>query len=165
MATAYLNPIITSLSGGVGSLVFYKRYGKTIMRAWVLPPNPRTQAQQANRERFARAMAAWQGLSSVDKAALNIQAKKRGMTGHNLFISRFMKGQTKESCIGDTVRPCSCTVSPLDNGAWVIRPLPVQAALSRPFFTVHPAHPSVAAPSYAGCRAYSPVAHVQRPPG
>jgi len=58
MATAYLNPIITSLRGGVGSLVFYKRYGKTIMRAWVMPPNPRTQAQQANRERFARAMAA-----------------------------------------------------------------------------------------------------------
>ena len=52
MATAYLNPIITS-ARRVGSLVFYKR--RTICAR--VPP-PRTQAQQANRERFARAMAA-----------------------------------------------------------------------------------------------------------
>jgi len=33
MATAILNPVLSSVSGSVGSLLFYQRHGKTIMRA------------------------------------------------------------------------------------------------------------------------------------
>jgi len=108
MATAQLNPVITSLSGGVGNLVFYKRYGRTVMRTWIMPPNPRTVKQQSNRARFAQAMAAWQGLRADDKALYNARAKKLRITGHNLFISRYMKGHTDgNSCVppaGDSGR-------------------------------------------------------------
>jgi len=91
MATAQLNPVINSVSGSVGALVFYERRGKTIMRAHIIPPNPKTPAQQKNRSRFRDAMLSWQGLSAHEKASCNATALKLGMTGHNLYISRFMK--------------------------------------------------------------------------
>jgi hypothetical protein len=97
MATAELNPILTSISGTAGKLVFYKRHGTTIMRAWIMPPNPRTQAQQSNRGRFKQAMTSWQALSIEEKASYNARAKKIGLTGHNLFISRFMKRQVADN--------------------------------------------------------------------
>ncbi|HOW82355.1 MAG TPA: hypothetical protein PK573_07340 [Spirochaetota bacterium] len=96
MATATLNPAINSISGSVGNLVLYKRYGRTVMRAWIMPPNPRTPAQQANRSLFRRAMISWRALPDYEKDSYNHKGKKLGMTGHNLFISRYMKKNLKE---------------------------------------------------------------------
>jgi len=48
VATATLNPAINSIRGGVGSLVFYTRNGKTVMRQWIMPPNPNSPAQPYN---------------------------------------------------------------------------------------------------------------------
>ncbi|HOW83820.1 MAG TPA: hypothetical protein PK573_14765 [Spirochaetota bacterium] len=94
MATAILNPIFDSLNGTVGRMVFYKRYGRTIMRMWIMPPNPNTPAQSKNRDRFRQAMASWRALPDYEKDSYNRRATKLSMTGHNLYISRFMKGQT-----------------------------------------------------------------------
>lgn len=54
------------------------------------PYNPRTIPQQANRTKFAGAMAAWQALSEDEKSDYNRKAKYRHMTGHNLFIRWYL---------------------------------------------------------------------------
>ena len=91
MATATLNPILDSITGSVGRMVFYTRHGKTVMRIWIKPPNPRTRAQQANRSRFAEAMASWRGLAVPEKNTYAARAKKLGIAGHNLFIREYMR--------------------------------------------------------------------------
>ncbi|HSA16667.1 MAG TPA: hypothetical protein P5346_18145, partial [Spirochaetota bacterium] len=96
MATATLNPVLTSISGSVGNLVLYTRNGKTIMRQWIMPPSPNTPAQKKNRSRFRDAMALWRSLPDKEKDTYNRKACKLGMTGHNLFISRYMKKNLKE---------------------------------------------------------------------
>ena len=92
MATVKLNPVLASISGAIGGMVFYTRYGKTISREWIIPPNPNTPAQQANRSRFRDAMASWRQLPDYEKDSYNRRAKNLGLTGHNLYISRYMKG-------------------------------------------------------------------------
>ncbi|HOO73176.1 MAG TPA: HMG-box domain-containing protein [Spirochaetota bacterium] len=96
MATVTLNPVLTSISGTTGRLVFYTRNDKTIVRTWVRPANPNTPAQKANRERFRQAMSSWKALSDDEKKAYNLMAKKQGMAGHNLYISRWMKDRAQE---------------------------------------------------------------------
>ncbi|HOO72938.1 MAG TPA: HMG-box domain-containing protein [Spirochaetota bacterium] len=97
MATIALNPILTSISGTTGRLVFYTRNNKTIARALVKPRNPDTPAQRANRDRFRQAMASWKGLSDDEKNAYNHKAKRTGMTGHNLYISGWMKNRAQKT--------------------------------------------------------------------
>lgn len=53
------------------------------------PTNPRTTAQQANRQKFADAMTAWHGLTSEEKAKYNKRARKMRMFGRNLFIREY----------------------------------------------------------------------------
>ena len=108
MATAQLNPVLTSISGSVGALVFYKRYGRTIMRAHIIPPNPKTPAQQKNRSRFREAMLSLQGLSADEKIAYNAAARKPGITGHNLYISRYMKKNGDDDTVACNRKQWSC---------------------------------------------------------
>jgi hypothetical protein len=57
---------------------------------WI--PNPRTTSQQANRTRFADAMAAWSALTSDEKAKYNKRAKSRNIIGYNLYVKEYMLG-------------------------------------------------------------------------
>jgi hypothetical protein len=50
------------------------------------PTNPRTEAQQANRQKFANAMSAWGSLTDEQKQAYIKRAKTRNMFGWGLFI-------------------------------------------------------------------------------
>lgn len=91
MAQAFLNPVFTGISGKVGGLVLYEWNGRTLMRRYVVPRNPDTPAQRANRDLFREAMRSWQALADSEKAAYNRRAARLAMTGHNLFISRYMR--------------------------------------------------------------------------
>ncbi len=97
MAEVFLNPAFTSISGRIGDVVFFSYGGRTFFRAYVVPRNPDTPAQRSNRRLFSEAMKAWQGLSLFDKNAYNRRARRLGMTGHNLFISRYMIAQSNNS--------------------------------------------------------------------
>ncbi len=97
MAEVFLNPAFTSISGRIGDVVFFSYGGRTFFRAYVVPRNPDTPAQRSNRDLFRRAMKSWQGLSLFDKNAYNRRARRLGMTGHNLFISRYMIAQSNNS--------------------------------------------------------------------
>jgi hypothetical protein len=96
MATATLNPFITSISGRIGSIVFYRRQGKTCIRSYVIPRNPDTAAQKAVRRSFADAVKSWQVLRCEEKYKFIRKAQKMQMSGYNLYISTFMKERFPE---------------------------------------------------------------------
>lgn len=53
------------------------------------PTNPRTTAQQANRQKFTDGMAAWQALTEEEKTTYIKRAKKRNMFGWGLFLREY----------------------------------------------------------------------------
>lgn len=55
------------------------------------PTNPRTAAQQANRQKFADAMAAWGNLTEAEQSEYNEAAKKKDLFGWNLFIREYFQ--------------------------------------------------------------------------
>lgn len=63
-----------------------KRGKRPIKMKFYTPTNPRTTAQQANRQKFADAMSAWSALTEAEKAEYNERAKGRGTFGWGLFI-------------------------------------------------------------------------------
>ena len=52
--------------------------------------NPRSYEQQANRQKYADGVAAWQALTSDEKNQYNIRAKGKRMSGYNLFLKEYM---------------------------------------------------------------------------
>ncbi len=96
MAEAILNPAFTSVRGRVGNIVFYSFGGRTFVRTYVIPRNPGTPSQRENRALFARAMNAWRELSAFDRESFARRSRRLGMTGHNLFISRYMIARRSE---------------------------------------------------------------------
>ena len=66
--------------------------GTTIVKEnWYVTKNPRTESQQANRGKFADAIAAWHELTPEDKNVYNIASVKTRGTGFNLFIRDYMR--------------------------------------------------------------------------
>lgn len=55
------------------------------------PTNPNTPAQQANRNKFAAAMAGWKALSPAEKKQYNTRAHKLRKRGYELYISEYMR--------------------------------------------------------------------------
>lgn len=55
------------------------------------PTNPRTPAQQANRERFSAAVAAWGHLTDSEKKAYNQRAGRQGRLGRWQFLREYLQ--------------------------------------------------------------------------
>lgn len=58
--------------------------------AFVIPRNPQTEKQQANRLKFKAAMQAWAALTPAQKAVYEATARQRNLYGKNVFVRRFM---------------------------------------------------------------------------
>lgn len=56
------------------------------------PFNPRTPAQQANRQKLADAVAAWQALTPEQKQWYNVEARGRTWDGYRYFIRKQLNG-------------------------------------------------------------------------
>lgn len=91
MAKIELHPIVSSISGRIGNIVFFPRYGRQYARSYCIPANPKTELQQKNRKAFAYAVGSWQRLSLSEKAAWNKKGEKKKRSGYHLFLSGFMK--------------------------------------------------------------------------
>lgn len=66
------------------------RTGKRPIRMrFYTPTNPQTEAQEANRAKFAEAMSAWKALTTEQKTAYTIRAKRRNMFGWGLFVRNY----------------------------------------------------------------------------
>lgn len=91
MASITLSPVLRSLSGRMDGLVFYQRYGRQYARRYTVPANPDTEGQRLVRRAFGDAVRSWQSLSSEDKNKWRGKAARLGMSGYNVFLSRFMR--------------------------------------------------------------------------
>lgn len=95
MATITLQPIISSISGRLGNLVFFSRYGKQYVRSYVIPGNPKSISQQRNRSSFANAVKSWQSLAPEEKEEWCSLAQGKGSTGYHYYLSMYMKGEAQ----------------------------------------------------------------------
>lgn len=96
MAHATLNPIFKSISGRMGSVVYYHYNGRQYMRRYVVPCNPHTPEQTKMRKTFADAVSAWQTLAEYKKTQWNHRALALPMSGYNLYISKQMRNELTE---------------------------------------------------------------------
>jgi len=55
-----------------------------------IPANPRTEEQQANRNKFIAALTAWKALTDEQKLVYIERAKGKSMTGYNVFVKEYM---------------------------------------------------------------------------
>ena len=99
---------IKSIHGRIGNIIFYNVSGIQYARAYSIPYNPRTEAQQDNRAAFAHAVRLWKELPRNEKSSFNNLAKGQKLSGYNLFISMCMKGITsaKLKLINSTLKSC-----------------------------------------------------------
>ena len=91
--------VIERLNGRLGDIVFYTRFNRLCGRRYVVPRNPDTPMQRANRQRFALAVHAWQLMPMPEKNMWNEFAKKSGARGYNLFLKSFMKGDVRSEVL------------------------------------------------------------------
>ena len=57
---------------------------------YYIPKNPRTETQQANRQKLADGVLAWQSLTPEQKNQYNKNAIGKGMSGYNLFLHNYL---------------------------------------------------------------------------
>lgn len=105
MAKSKLNPIFTKINNHMGNIVFYKRRGIQCLRKYVIPRNPDTEAQRANRHTFRDAVKSWKELPGSEKDIYNrkVLKMKTSMSGYSLYISEYMKRNAVNDTRIDTV--------------------------------------------------------------
>lgn len=102
MATLTLGAFGSGLRGKTSSTVFVQTAGGVVVRDRVIPANPQTPAQQANRYRLARATQAWSKLGPEHIAAWEAYAQRlavrdpgsglmRAPRPQNLFVKLYAK--------------------------------------------------------------------------
>lgn len=92
MAKVTFDPLIESVNGRLGNVVYCRLRGNFYIRAHCIPRNPRTASQQKNRSAFAEAVKLWRELPPEEKSEYNRIAKGKPLSGYNMFISVRMKG-------------------------------------------------------------------------
>lgn len=113
----WTSPIVSDASGQLAESVVFSRWkGRSYMRTYVKPANPRTPRQVANRDVFDKLVKRYQSLSTdADvKSAWNERALEYRVSGFNLFMkygrSSWIKLSNYEFPSG-TVYPQSVTIT------------------------------------------------------
>ena len=102
MAYVILNPILKSISGRIGSVVFFHYNDRQYMRRYVVPRNPNTTEQTKRRKTFADAVNTWQTLAEYKKTQWNLRALALSMSGYNLYISKQIRNELPEAPAKET---------------------------------------------------------------
>lgn len=61
------------------------------IRPFYWPSNPQTPAQVARRTLFQEGVSAYRALTPEQLIAINEEGKRRGMSGYNLFLSKYLR--------------------------------------------------------------------------
>jgi len=64
---------------------------KNYREPYYITKNPRTDLQQANRQKYADSILAWRGLTDEQKNQYNKRAIGKRMSGYNLFQKEYLK--------------------------------------------------------------------------
>jgi hypothetical protein len=70
-------------------IIFGKRYRERL--PYYVPKNPQTESQQANRQKIADGVLAWQALTDNEKSVYNKKTIGRKLSGYNLFLKEYLK--------------------------------------------------------------------------
>lgn len=73
------------------SLIFQGTGAKATVKKWAVPSQPRPTIVTTRRNHYSNAAAAWNLLSSQDKAAWNETGAVRKITGFNAYLSNELK--------------------------------------------------------------------------
>jgi len=57
---------------------------------YYITKNPRYENQQANRQKMADGVLAWQALTPAEKMVYNVKAVRKRMSGYNLFLKEYL---------------------------------------------------------------------------
>jgi len=63
---------------------------QTIKSPFYIPANPQTPTQQANRQKYAAGILAWQNLTTEQKEAYNQRVKYKNLSGYNLYLKEYL---------------------------------------------------------------------------
>lgn len=74
---------------GIWQMRMTKRGKRPIRMKFYRPTNPETGPQQANREKFADAMAAWMALTDEEREVYRKRARPLNLNGWNIFIREY----------------------------------------------------------------------------
>lgn len=75
---------------GIFQVAHGRWWRTTYRREFFTPKNPRYVPQQANRQKYADAVLAWQDLSAEQKAVYNERAKYKAYSGYNLCLKEYL---------------------------------------------------------------------------
>jgi len=105
MGKIEINSKVDTFHGKTGNYIHYYVKGYHYVRTYTIPRNPRSAAQQKNRNAFADAVKLWQELTQAEQAIYNRISRKTRYSGYNLFISMCMKGMSLPEIIaGNSIR-------------------------------------------------------------
>lgn len=80
---------------GVYYPVYRKGHQRIALRAYIVPPDPKTESQLARRAIFRDAMTAWQALTEEERKPYNKTARVRGkIYGVHIFLSEYLKSHS-----------------------------------------------------------------------
>ncbi|MDI6783775.1 MAG: hypothetical protein QME64_06745 [bacterium] len=74
------------VSGQYREYIYVTRNGKTYIKRYAIPANPRTEKQQAHRIRFGQIAKSWSSLPPEMQEQYNQLAKEQPKNGFNLYI-------------------------------------------------------------------------------
>ncbi len=87
----YLTGMVETLQGRLGDEIGYVVHGRQRWRRYVKPADPRTKRQLCRRREFARLVSRWHSMNDAEKDRWNALARRKPLTGFNLFIGSGMK--------------------------------------------------------------------------
>ncbi len=96
--------VITEISGRLGNIVFYSRNGKNFARKWVMPCDPRTEKQIAQRQNFARLVKIWQNMNPAERKSWINHPSRKG-SAYNAFMSENLRRLNNRQEIITRYRP------------------------------------------------------------
>lgn len=95
----WISVLFSDIRNKLGDAVVFSNWkGRTYFRSYVIPANPKTLKQQANRDHQAKLVARWKNIMDTEdkKGVWNAIALPEEITGYNLFVKYGRK--SKISC-------------------------------------------------------------------
>lgn len=140
MARVKTPSYIMEPGGRMGDLVFYSCRGKVYTRMYTKPANPNTDKQKAVRKTFGDAVRSWQSLPADIQAKYNKKARRINLSGYNMYISQYMKGNLLSGDPGSRSFTASCNYMDSIRMACpsVTAPLSLQYGPFSPYLTEFP---------------------------
>ncbi len=106
----------TPLPANAWAISSLRFYDILCARRYVVPRDPKTDAQRARRAAFGEAVAAWRSLSEGDKDAWRAWGRATHRSGYNAFLAAFLRGDVAED-----VSPVETAVEAVDEGLRPVR--------------------------------------------